>query len=152
MILGHSGLGVGPRTCLWWEEGHGSGRGCGFVAVVDGSEDSGRCFHVSVMGLLWVGPLWAELVPCQEQDMMVLFYAQIKLKDSKEKDDDGGGELIAWCYSDRGFWGSVAGSELELTGSYIYIIYILYIYIYMYRWSAGKCWFVGPLGCIVLGW
>ena len=39
---------------------------------------------------------------CQEQDIVVIFYSQIKVKDAKDKDDDGCGELAAWCYSDRG--------------------------------------------------
>ena len=38
----------------------------------------------------------------QEQDIVVLLYSQIKVKDAKEKVEDGCGELVAWCYSDRG--------------------------------------------------
>ena len=43
---------------------------------------------------------------CQEQDLVALFYAQIKVKSAKDKEADGSGELVAWCYSDRG-WGDV---------------------------------------------
>ena len=49
----------------------------------------------------------------QEQDMVVIFYSQIKVKDAKEKEDDGGGELAAWCYSDQG-WGEVLVVERSI--------------------------------------
>ena len=52
--------------------------------------------------------LWCDaVVPvCQDQDLVALFYAQIKAKSAKDKEEDGSGALVAWCYSDRG-WGDV---------------------------------------------